>query len=156
MECQLCGHQNTHKHGKTSKGSQRYRCPNCQQTFTETFGTLYYRRQVTAEQIRLVLQSHSEGASQRGVSRIAGLAYNTGVNIIRAASSKAQQVHNAEVRNIEAGTVSADELWSFVKRTKTLSARRKGSRRLLGCPEYRESRWINSIGARWQTYGRVG
>ncbi|RQH22409.1 IS1 family transposase, partial [Okeania hirsuta] len=33
MECPLCGHQKTHKHGKTSKGSQRYYCPECLQTF---------------------------------------------------------------------------------------------------------------------------
>ena len=46
MQCRLCGHPKTHKHGKTSKGSQRYICPNCQKTFTETFDTLYYRRQM--------------------------------------------------------------------------------------------------------------
>ncbi len=49
MECPLCRHQKPHKHGKTSKGTQRYYCPKCKQTFTETFDTLYYRRQIEAE-----------------------------------------------------------------------------------------------------------
>ena len=69
MECPLCGHHKAHKHGKTSKGSQRYYCLNCQQTFTETFDTIYYRRQVEPEKIHMVLQAHSEGSSLRGVSR---------------------------------------------------------------------------------------
>ena len=90
MECPLCGHQKTHKHGKTSKGSQRYYCPVCKQSFTDTFDTLYYRRQVEPEKIQMVLQAHSEGSSLRGVSRTTNLAYNTVVDIIRKASVKGQ------------------------------------------------------------------
>ncbi|NES93462.1 MAG: hypothetical protein F6K13_31995 [Okeania sp. SIO2B9] len=63
-------------HGKTSKGSQRYYCPECLQTFpseccanSDTFDTLYYRRQVQPEQMRMVLQAHVEGSSLRGISR---------------------------------------------------------------------------------------
>ncbi|NEP47178.1 MAG: IS1 family transposase [Okeania sp. SIO2G4] len=76
MECPLCGHQKTHKHGKTSKGSQRYYCPECLQTFpaecwanTDTFDTLYYRRKVEPEKMPMVLQAHVEGSSLRGISR---------------------------------------------------------------------------------------
>ncbi len=36
-------------HGKTSKGNQRYYCPECLQTFTDTFDTLYYRRKIQPE-----------------------------------------------------------------------------------------------------------
>ena len=96
MECVLCGHPTTHKHGKAPNGSQRHYCPHCKQTFNERFDTLYYRRKVTEEKIRQVLQAHSEGSSLRGISRTSGLAYNTVVNIVRAASQRAQLVHNAE------------------------------------------------------------
>ncbi len=41
MECHLCGHHKTHKHGKTSKGTQRYYCPVGRQIFTETFKSLW-------------------------------------------------------------------------------------------------------------------
>ncbi len=37
MECPLCGHHKPHKHGKTSKGTQGYYCPECGQTFTLYF-----------------------------------------------------------------------------------------------------------------------
>ncbi|NJR55291.1 MAG: IS1 family transposase [Acaryochloris sp. CRU_2_0] len=97
----MCGHLKTHKHGKTSKGSQRYFCVKCHQTFTDTFDTIYYRRQVSPQTVRIVLQSHAEGSSLQGVSRISGLAYNTGVSLIRAASQKGQLIDNQDASNIE-------------------------------------------------------
>ncbi|MBM0744720.1 IS1 family transposase [Phormidium sp. CLA17] len=118
MECRLCSHPSTHKHGRAPNGSQRYFCPQCKQTFNERFDTLYYHRHITPEQIRQVLQAHSEGSSLRGISRTSLLAYNTVVSIVRAASQQAQLVHNAEVQAVQTGEVSADELWPFVKKQK--------------------------------------
>ena len=122
MQCPLCGHPKAHKHGKMPNQKQRYRCPACQQTFTEQFDTLYYRRQVSPEQIRQVLQAHSEGSSLRGIARTSGLAYNTVVSIVRAASQRAQQVHNAQVQAVKTDEVSANEMWSFVKKSKNTAS----------------------------------
>ncbi|MDZ4877257.1 MAG: IS1 family transposase ISAcma3 [Chroococcidiopsis cubana SAG 39.79] len=108
MPCPLCSHNKTHKHGKTSKGSQRYLCPNCKQTFTDTFDTIYYRRQVSEEKVRIVLQAHCEGTSLRGISRISRLSYNTGVSLIRAGSQKAQLIHNAQVQAVDTDAIAAD------------------------------------------------
>jgi hypothetical protein len=55
----------------------------------------------------------------RGISRTSGLAYNTVVSIVRAASHRAQQVHNARVQTIETPEVSADEMWSFVQKNRS-------------------------------------
>lgn len=95
-------------------GHQRYRCPACNQTFSESFDSLYYRRHVSPEQIRQVLQAHREGSSLRGMSRTTHLAYNTVVSIVRAASRRGQLVHNGEVKAVETDKVIADEMWSFV------------------------------------------
>lgn len=76
-------------------------------------GTLYYRRQVSEEDVHLVLPSHAEGSSLRGISRISGLAYDTVVSIIQAAAETAQMMHNAEVQSIDTDAIAADELWSF-------------------------------------------
>lgn len=119
MECPLCGHPKTHQHGTTSKGSQRYRCPHCQQTFSETFDTFYYRRQIPPETVHTILQSHAEGCSLRGLPRIAGVAYNTCVSVVRAASQPAQLIHNGEVHGVDTEAINADELWSFVQRSKS-------------------------------------
>jgi transposase-like protein len=123
MECKLCGHNKTYKHGKMPNGHQRYRCLECKQTFSESFDTIYYYRHVSPEQIRQVLQAHSEGSSLRGIARTTGLAYNTVVNVIRAASAKAQLIHNQEVVQIETDEVIGDEMWSFVKKTEAMSSR---------------------------------
>lgn len=119
MECPLCGHSKAHKHGKLANGHQRYLCPACHQTFCESFDTLYYRRHVSPEQIRQVLQAHSEGSSLWGISRITELAYNTVVSIVRAASQKAQLVHNQEVQTVQTEEDSADEMWSFVSKNRS-------------------------------------
>lgn len=119
MECRLCGHPKTHKHGKMPNGHQRYLCPNCKQTFSENFDTLYYWRRVSSGQVQQVLQAHSEGSSLRGISRIAGLAYNTVVSIVRASSTKAQLLHNHQVEAVETAEVSADQMWSFVSKNRS-------------------------------------
>ncbi len=79
---------------------------------------MYYHRHVSEEQIRQVLQAHSEGSSLRGISRTSGLADNTVVSIVRAASQQAQLVHNAQVQAVPTEEVSGDELWSFVAKNK--------------------------------------
>jgi transposase-like protein len=113
LTCPFCGHDKPHKHGLTSKGTQRYCCPKCRQTFTHTFDTLYYRRQVNEEDARIVLQSHAEGSSLRGISRISNLAYDTVASIVQAASQKGQMVHNAQVQAVDTDAIAADELWSI-------------------------------------------
>lgn len=84
MQCPLCGHPKIHKQGKTSKGSQCYRYPHCHPTFSKTFDTLYYRRQVSLQTI----QTHTEGSSLRGLSRITGVTYNTCMGVVRSAGSR--------------------------------------------------------------------
>ncbi len=49
----------------------------------------------------------------RGISRSA-VAYDTVVSIVRAASQKAQLVHNQRVESVKTGAVIADEFWSFI------------------------------------------
>ncbi len=74
---------------------------------------------MSPEQVRQVLQAHSEGSSLRGISRITRLAYNTVVGIVRAASQQAQLVHNAQVQPVKTEQVSTDQMWSFVEKNKS-------------------------------------
>lgn len=118
MQCPFCEHEPVHKHGKTAKGVQRFKCPDCQQTFTQTFDTIYYRRQVSETEVHTILQSHQEGTSLRGISRISGRSLGTVSQIVCQTAQKAQMVHNQEVRDVEVETIGADEFWSFVKKNK--------------------------------------
>ena len=118
MQCPYCDHPKAHKHDRTSKGNQRFKCPQCGKTFTETLSTLYYRRQLTVEEVETILQTHAEGSSLRGVSRVSRRAYGTVVSLLRAASEKSQLVHNQSVQAVETEAIVADEMWSFVEKNK--------------------------------------
>ena len=120
MDCPFCDRRKTHKHGKTSKGSQRYRCATCRRTFTDSFDTLYYRRQVTPEQVETILQAQAEGSSLRGISRIGKGAYGTVVDIVRKASYKSQLIHNEALKAVDCAQITGDEMWSFVKKAHRL------------------------------------
>lgn len=80
---------------------------------------------VSEEEVRIVLQAHTEGSSLRGISRISGLAYDTVVSIVQAAARKAQMVHNAEVQAVDTDAIGADELWSFVEKNKNTACPKK-------------------------------
>ncbi len=86
--------------------------------FTDTLDTPYYRRQLTPAEIEHILQSHTEGVSLRGISRLSKRSYNTVVDVVRASSQKALLVHNEEVKEVNTEKVIADEMWSFVKKNK--------------------------------------
>lgn len=79
---------------------------------------------MSEEDVRIVLQSHAEGSSLRGISRIRGLAYDTVVSIIQAAAEKARMMHNAEGQSIDTDAIAADELWSFALKNKNTACRR--------------------------------
>ena len=56
----------------------------------------------------------------------------TVVGIVRAASQKAQLVHNEEVQDVESDEIVADEMWSFIRKNKNIvDLKSCTSRRLL-------------------------
>lgn len=120
MKCLFCDHDRVHKHGKTKKGVEGFKCPACRNTFTATFDTLYYRRQVSEAEVHTILQSHQEGVSIRGISRVSQRSIGTVSGIVQRASEKAQMVHNQEVTQIESEAIAADEMWSYVEKNKQI------------------------------------
>jgi hypothetical protein len=83
-----------------------------------------YWRRVNEEQVRQVLHAHSEGCSLRGISRLTKLAYGTVVSIVRDASDRAQLVHNSQVSQVQTAEVSADEMWSFVQKNRSIASQK--------------------------------
>ena len=57
---------------KQLKESKDNKCPNCDKTFPENLGTLYYNSHLDSDEVHTILQSHAEGSSLRGVARISG------------------------------------------------------------------------------------
>lgn len=57
--------RNVQKHGHSRNGRQRYRCLTCGGTFTQTRGTIFYRRRVPEEEILRVLAMLAEGSKHQ-------------------------------------------------------------------------------------------
>jgi transposase-like protein len=132
MQCPYCDHPQAYKHDRTSKGNQRFKCPQCGQTFTETLNILYYQRQVTVEEVETILQTHAEGSRLRGVSRVSRRADGTVVSLLRAASEQSQLVHNQSVQSVETASIVADEVWSFVQKNNNAADRKRARREMVG------------------------
>jgi len=132
MECPFCGHLKAHKHGRTPKGQQRFKCPICYNTFTDTLDTLYYRSQLSPQEVHTILQSHSEGSSLRGIARISGRSFNTVASLVQRAAIKGQMIHNQEVQSVDTDEVVADEMWSFVQKNRNSVPLRKSSEGIAG------------------------
>ena len=113
MSCPYFDHPKVHKHDHTSKENQRFKCPQCGKTFTETIGTIYYRRQISKEEIETILQTHAEGTSLRAVARVSHRVYGTVVSLLQATSEKSQLVHNQAIQSVETHAIIADEMWLF-------------------------------------------
>ena len=64
--------RNIIKAGKTKAGVQRYECKTCQRTFTETTGTLFYRKRTSADQILETLALVAEGNRLSSLTRVKG------------------------------------------------------------------------------------
>lgn len=102
--------------GKTGNGTQRYRCKGCGQTFTETYGTVFYRRQATRETILETLALLAEGVRISSISRAKGIKEDTILDWLRAAARQAAEVEETLLKDYRISQAQIDGLWTYVGR----------------------------------------
>lgn len=100
--------------GKTKNGTQRYRCKCCGQTFTETHGTVFYRRQATRETILETLALLAEGVRISSISRAKGIKEDTILDWLRAAARQAAEIEDALLKDYRISQAQTDGLWTYV------------------------------------------
>lgn len=61
----------------------------------------------------MILTLLVEGMSMRAVSRTVGVSINTVTKLLEGAGRACAEFHDATVRNVSAGHVQCDEIWSF-------------------------------------------
>jgi len=117
---------NLKKIGHTPRGVQRYQCKTCGQTFTETRGTLFYRKHAREEEILEVLALLAEGTRISTITRVKGIKEDTVLGWLREAASHADQVDAVLMKDFRIQRAQLDGLWSFVgnKGEKKLSRKR--------------------------------
>ena len=106
--------ENIKKAGKTEKGRQRYQCKTCGQTFTDTKGTLFYRRRTPEDEIIETLALVSEGVRISSLARSKHHKEDTILDWIREAARHAQAIEEVLLAEYQLSRGQLDALWSYV------------------------------------------
>lgn len=96
-----------------SRKEQRYRCTVCQQTFTATKGTVFYRLQTAADVVTLVLTLLCHGCPIQAIVAAFGFDERTVAKWQARTGQHCQRVHEQLVQQgqVDLAHVQADELW---------------------------------------------
>jgi transposase-like protein/IS1 family transposase len=114
VQCHCCS-GNCRKSGSYQNRNgiiQRYACDRCGKSYREE--QPLYGVRIETEQSERVIHLLCEGVGIRAISRLTNLHQATVLNILESAGEKAQRFLAANVRNVKAEQVQADELISFV------------------------------------------
>jgi transposase-like protein len=116
--------RNLKKLGKTKRGVQRYQCKTCGKTFTETTGTIFYRKHARSDEILEVLALLAEGNRISTITRVKGIKEDTILRWLREAAHHAQELEEVLLKDFHVKRAQIDGLWSFVQN--------KGEKKLSG------------------------
>jgi transposase-like protein len=105
---------NIRKFGRTKQGVQRYHCKTCRQSFTETKGTIFYRKRTEPEQIIETLALLAEGNRISSLSRVKGFKEETILDWLRQAAHHTAQLEEVLLAEFEVKRGQLDALWTYV------------------------------------------
>ena len=100
--------------GTTKKGRQRYKCKSCGKTFTETKGTLFYRRRTSEAEIIDTLAHIAEGNRISSLVRTKGHKEDTISDWIREAGKHTEAVEEVLLSDYQLDRGQIDGLWAYV------------------------------------------
>ena len=118
--CADCGKRqseqqhNIVKFGKTTAGRQRYKCKTCGATFTETKGTIFYRRRTAEDEIIDTLALIAEGNRISSLVRAKGHKEDTIIEWIRKAGQHAAEIEEVLLSEYQLTRGQIDGLWAYV------------------------------------------
>ena len=100
------------KFGKTKAGRQRYRCHSCDGTFTETSGTIFYRKRTPDREIMETLALIAEGSRVSSVARVKGHKEDTIAEWLREAAQHAEVIETELLKEYRIERGQLDAMWS--------------------------------------------
>ena len=101
--------------GRTRKGVQRYECKTCGKSFTETKGTLFYKKRTAEDEILETLALLAEGSRISSLSRVKGHKEDTILGWLRDAGEHAQAVEEVLMKDYRVERGQLDGLWAYVR-----------------------------------------
>ena len=102
------------RYGKTKAGRQRYKCKTCGATFTETKGTIFYRRRTPEDEIIDTLALIAEGNRISSLVRAKGHKEDTIIDWIREAGQHAEAIEEVLLSEYRLTRGQIDGLWAYV------------------------------------------
>jgi len=109
-------HPNLIKAGRTKTGVQRYECKTCHTSFTETKGTLFYRKRTPAEKILETLALLAEGDRVSSLTRVKGIKEDTILSWMREAAEHTEQVNEVLLKDFRIQRGQLDGMWLFIQK----------------------------------------
>lgn len=106
--------KNIVKCGKTKAGRQRYLCRTCGKTFTETKGTIFYRRRTPEDEIIETLALLAEGNRISSIARVKGYKEDTILAWLRDAAKHAEAIEEELLARYQIKRAQLDGLWAYV------------------------------------------
>lgn len=107
--------ENLDKFGKTRKGVQRFHCRTCGRTFTETTGTIFYRKRTPEHEILETLALLAEGSRISSLTRVKGFKEDTILAWLRQAAQQAEAVEEVLMKDFQIKRGQLDALWAYVQ-----------------------------------------
>jgi transposase-like protein len=102
------------RYGKTKAGRQRYKCKTCGATFTETKGTIFYRRRTPEDELIDTLALIAEGNRISSLVRAKGHKEDTIIDWIREAGQHAEAIEEVLLSEYRLTRGQIDGLWAYV------------------------------------------
>jgi len=107
--------QNINKFGKTPRGVQRFRCLTCGKTFTETTGTIFFRKRTPEHEILETLALLAEGSRISSLTRTKGFKEDTILAWLREAAQHTQQLEDILMKDFQIKRGQLDSMWAYVQ-----------------------------------------
>ena len=108
------GHRNLQKFGRTARGVQGYCCTSCGRTFTETTGTLFFRKHAPEKDILETLVLLAEGSRISSLSRAKGFKEDTILSWLRDAAKHAEQIEEILMAAYKVKRAQLEAMWTYV------------------------------------------
>lgn len=113
MTCHNCQSQ-CKRFGKHRNGLQRFRCNQCQKTYTEDHQRPLDEMRLPLQQAVSILQLLLEGMSIRSAERITGVHRDTILRLLILAGERCQNLMDEKLVDLPVRDVQVDEIWGFV------------------------------------------
>jgi len=111
------------KYGKDKSRKLLY-CRTCGKRFAATRASALFGMHLPAETIRQIIHHAAEGVGVRATARLLGLDKDTVNRVILRAGEHCARVLSSLLTSLEMTEAQLDELWTFVKKRKVLTAKK--------------------------------